>query len=99
MCGILTFPLLDSSTLKQETLMTRAFLIDTDTASDDAVALIMAARASDVDLKAVTIVSGNVAVAQAARNARYTLELCRAGYVPVYCGADRPLLREPGRAE
>ena len=32
----------------------RAFLIDTDTASGDAVALIMALRAPDVDVRAIT---------------------------------------------
>ncbi|MAS35905.1 MAG: nucleoside hydrolase [Anaerolineaceae bacterium] len=79
--------------------MTRAFLIDTDTASDDAVALIMAAHAPDVDIKAVTIVSGNVSVEQGTRNALYTLELCGVQDVPVYVGADRPLLREAERAE
>lgn len=79
--------------------MPRPFLIDTDTASDDAVALVMAARQPDLDIKAVTIVSGNVTVEQGARNALYTLELCGAGHIPVYCGAQRPLLREPDRAE
>lgn len=79
--------------------MPRAFLIDTDTASDDAVALIMAVRAPDVDIKAVTIVSGNVTVEQGTTNALCTLELCGAAHVPVYPGADRPLLREPERAE
>ena len=49
--------------------MTRTFLIDTDTASDDAVALIMALRAPDVDVRALTIVSGNVDVQQGVRNA------------------------------
>lgn len=33
----------------------RRFLIDTDTASDDAVALIMALRAPDVRVEAITI--------------------------------------------
>lgn len=79
--------------------MPRAFLIDTDTASDDAVALVMAAHADDIDIKAVTIVSGNVTVAQGTINALYTLELCGLDHVPVYPGADRPLLREPARAE
>jgi purine nucleosidase len=78
--------------------MPRAFLIDTDTASDDAVALIMALRAPDVDVKAITVVSGNVPVDQGVRNALYTLELCRAN-IPVYRGAERPLLREPAHAE
>ena len=36
------------------------FLIDTDTASDDAVALIMALRSPDIRVLAITIVAGNV---------------------------------------
>jgi purine nucleosidase len=72
--------------------MPRAFLIDTDTASDDAVALIMALRAPDVRVVAITTVAGNVPVQQATQNALYTVELCGAG-VPVYMGADKPLLR------
>ena len=78
--------------------MPRTFLIDTDTASDDAVALVMALRAPDVDVKAITVVSGNVPVDQAVKNALYTAELCGAT-VPVYRGAERPLLREPEYAE
>jgi purine nucleosidase len=71
----------------------RAFLIDTDTASDDAVALIMALRAPDVRVVAITTVAGNVPVEQSTRNALYTVELCGAN-VPVYAGADKPLLRK-----
>jgi len=70
----------------------RTFLIDTDTASDDAVALIMALRAPEVRVAAITVVAGNVNVRQATRNALYTAELCGAD-VPVYSGAERPLLR------
>jgi purine nucleosidase len=70
----------------------RTFLIDTDTASDDAVALIMALRAPDVRVAAITVVAGNVDVRQATRNALYTAELCGAN-VPVYSGAEKPLLR------
>jgi len=72
--------------------MPRAFLIDTDTASDDAVALIMALRAPDVRVVAITTVAGNVNVEQCTKNALYTVELCGAD-VPVYKGADRPLVR------
>ena len=72
--------------------MPRTFLIDTDTASDDAVALIMALRAPDVRVAAITMVAGNVDVQQATRNALYTIELCKAD-VPVYVGAEKPLLR------
>jgi len=72
--------------------MPRAFLIDTDVASDDAVALIMALRAPDVRVVAITTVAGNVDVQQATRNALYTVELCGAR-VPVYRGAEKPLAR------
>jgi inosine-uridine nucleoside N-ribohydrolase len=70
----------------------RIFLIDTDTASDDAVALIMALRAANVSVVAITTVAGNVPIEQATRNALYTVELCGA-HVPVHIGADKPLLR------
>ncbi len=72
--------------------MPRAFLIDTDVASDDAVALIMALRAPAVRVVAITTVAGNVEVQQATRNAIYTVELCGAN-VPVYVGAEKPLDR------
>ena len=72
--------------------MPRAMLIDTDTASDDAVALIMAARWPDVEIKAVTVVAGNVPVDQGVRNALYTLELC-GSEAPVYRGSAEPLRR------
>ncbi len=77
----------------------RQFLIDTDTASDDAVALVMALRSPGVRVEAVTVVSGNVLLGQATENALYTLELCGATDVPVFTGADRPLKREPAHAQ
>ncbi|HEY2457669.1 MAG TPA: nucleoside hydrolase [Candidatus Acidoferrum sp.] len=72
--------------------MQRNFLIDTDVASDDAVALIMALRSPDVRVRAITTVAGNVEVQQASRNALYTAELCGAD-VPVFTGAKKPLAR------
>lgn len=70
----------------------RPFLIDTDTASDDAVALIMALAAPDAHVAAITTVAGNVGVEQATRNALYTVEICGAD-TPVYQGAAAPLTR------
>jgi purine nucleosidase len=69
----------------------RPFVIDTDTASDDAVALVMALRYPDIDVHAITVVAGNVPLDQAVQNALYTVELCDAD-VPVYAGADQPLV-------
>ena len=72
----------------------RKMIIDTDTASDDAVAILMALRWPDVEVLAITVVMGNVDVAQGSLNARYTVELAGA-QTPVYAGCDRPLLRKP----
>ena len=68
-------------------------LIDTDTASDDAVALIMALRNPGVAVRGITTVAGNVGVDQATANALYVAELCDAAAVPVHAGCGRPLLR------
>ena len=73
--------------------MPRPFLIDTDAGSDDAVAVLMALRHSDIDVLAITVVAGNVPLEQGIENALYFAELCQAN-TPVYGGADRPLSRE-----
>ena len=73
--------------------MPRTLLIDTDTASDDAVALIMALRSQEVRVAAITVVAGNIPVQQATSNALYTAELCGSD-VPIYSGAEKPLLRK-----
>ena len=38
----------------------RSIVIDTDTASDDAIALVLAVKELTVDVRAVTVVAGNV---------------------------------------
>ncbi len=73
-------------------LVSRQFLIDTDTASDDAVALIMALRSPEISVLAITTVAGNVGVAQATTNALYTAELCGSS-APIFQGAAQPLER------
>ncbi len=45
----------------------RKFIIDTDTASDDAAALIMAALDINIEILGVTSVAGNVSVEQATK--------------------------------
>lgn len=86
-----------SPSLRSSTSPTVKMIVDTDTASDDAVALIMALRHPGIDLKAITIVAGNVSAEQASINARYTAEMC-GKEVPVFEGAQRPLSRESHRA-
>lgn len=78
--------------------MTRPFFIDTDTASDDAVALIIALRHPDVKVVGIGIVAGNVPLEMGIQNALYTAEMCGSS-VPIYRGADRPLVRELATAQ
>jgi purine nucleosidase len=77
----------------------RRLLIDTDTASDDAVALIMALRRRDLEVAAITVVWGNVPVEQGTQNALFVMEMCDAEGGPVFRGAGRPLAREPQHAQ
>jgi purine nucleosidase len=72
--------------------MARHFLIDTDTASDDAVALVLALRHPGVQVEAIAVVAGNVPVDQGVQNALYTVELCGQS-VPVYRGMPGPLIQ------
>lgn len=77
----------------------RPFFIDTDTASDDAVALVMAFARKDINIVGIGVVAGNVPLSSALQNALYTRELCGRTDVPVYAGADRPLIYELGTAQ
>ncbi len=71
----------------------RKMIIDTDTGSDDAVALMMAVLSPEIDVLGVTTVCGNVPLHLATQNALMTLEICSAD-IPVYPGAIKPLFRD-----
>lgn len=72
--------------------MPRPFLIDSDTASDDAVALVMAMHYPGIHIQAITVVAGNVPVDQGVQNALYTVALCGQD-IPVHRGREAPLAR------
>lgn len=72
--------------------MTFPLVIDTDPGIDDALALILAARARPAPLAAVSVSYGNTTLERAARNARTVLERERCA-APVFTGIDRPLRR------
>ena len=78
--------------------MKNKYFIDTDTASDDAVALLMALEWDNVEVLGISIVSGNMSVEQGSINARYTVELCKKD-IPVYVGADAPLVKKREHAD
>ena len=72
----------------------RKLIIDADTGSDDAVALILAYRnLEQSQILGVSVVSGNVPLQQAAINTQYVNELCELS-IPIYKGESKPLTRE-----
>jgi purine nucleosidase len=70
----------------------RRLWIDTDTASDDAVAIVMALRHPYTEVIGMSVVIGNVPVEMGVQNALYTAELCGKS-IPVHAGAALPLVR------
>src|SRR5258708_2430983 len=74
--------------------MPRNFWIDTDTASDDAVALIMAVQNKSVTVRGISVVAGNVPVPHGTKNALYVAQLCQSD-APIFAGAPRPLKPKP----
>jgi purine nucleosidase len=70
-------------------------LLDVDTGTDDALALLLALTTTAATLEGVTTGVGNVSEAQATLNTLKVLELAGAvGTIPVARGAERPLQRE-----
>jgi inosine-uridine nucleoside N-ribohydrolase len=66
-------------------------IIDTDPGTDDAVALLLAFASPEFEVRAITVCGGNVGLGFTLRNALALTALANAR-VPVYAGADRPLL-------
>jgi inosine-uridine nucleoside N-ribohydrolase len=75
--------------------MTRKKLIlDVDTGTDDAVAIMLAALHPALDLVACTTVNGNVEVAHCTDNTLRVLDHIGRSDIPVYEGLAKPLMRE-----
>jgi purine nucleosidase len=72
----------------------RHFLIDTDTASDDVVALLMALREPSISVEAITVVAGNCPLEVGVKNALISVEKAGTYTPPVYAGMPQPMLRD-----
>lgn len=77
----------------------RSIIIDTDPGQDDAVALLLAMASPELDILGITAVAGNVPLALTAANACKICELAGRPDMPVYAGADTPLVRPLVTAE
>ena len=68
-------------------------LIDTDPGMDDALAIILAAKSSEIELLGISSVAGNYPIEVTTRNALKTLELIGKAHIPVARGMGKPLAR------
>lgn len=78
---------------------TQKLIIDTDPGQDDAVAILLALASPELDLLGVTTVAGNVPLALTQENARKICDLAGRQDMPVFAGADKPLMRDLVTAE
>ncbi|QIN81334.1 pyrimidine-specific ribonucleoside hydrolase RihA [Rubrobacter tropicus] len=74
-------------------------ILDVDPGHDDAVAIMMACGALDLDVLAVTTVAGNATLPKTTRNALRILSLIGRTGIPVAAGASKPMERELRTAE
>lgn len=73
--------------------MARRLIMDVDTGTDDAVALMFAALHPDLELLGVTTVNGNVPLAATTDNTLRVLDWIGCSGIPVHPGLARPIVR------
>ena len=71
----------------------RKLILDVDTGTDDAVAIMLAALHPDLELVACTTVNGNREVEHTTDNTLRTLDHIGRGDIPVHAGLSRPIAR------
>ncbi|MEL6586462.1 MAG: nucleoside hydrolase [Pseudomonadota bacterium] len=79
--------------------MAEKIIIDTDPGQDDAVAILLALAAPELEVLGITTVAGNVPLDLTQKNARIVCELAGRPDMSVYGGCDRPMARDLVTAE
>lgn len=74
--------------------MRRKVIIDCDPGIDDSLALMLAVSMEELDIRGITIVCGNCPVEMGFENAKKVLKFMNRLDIPVFRGAERPLVRE-----
>jgi len=77
----------------------KKIILDTDPGSDDALAFMLAFSSPDLDVRAITVVPGNVTADMGLENALRMVSLANRCDVPVAAGAQRPLFQKLITAE
>ncbi len=74
--------------------MKKKVILDVDTGIDDAIGIILAATAPEIDLLGITTVSGNIDLESATKNTQRVLKMLGMDQIKVYKGAESPLKRK-----
>ncbi|MGA2813413.1 MAG: nucleoside hydrolase [Candidatus Acidiferrum sp.] len=77
----------------------KKIILDTDPGTDDAMALMLALNSPELDVRAITVVPGNVTAAQGLENALRMVSLAKRCDIPVAGGAQHPLFQKLITAE
>ena len=77
----------------------KKIIFDTDPGSDDALALMLALNSPELDVRAITVVPGNVTASQGLENALRMVSLANRCDIPVAAGAQHPLFQRLITAE
>jgi inosine-uridine nucleoside N-ribohydrolase len=77
----------------------KKIIFDTDPGTDDALALMLALNSPELDVRAITVVPGNVTASQGLDNALRMVSLTNRCDIPVAAGAQHPLFQKLITAE
>jgi purine nucleosidase len=77
----------------------KKIIFDTDPGTDDALALMLALNSPELDVRAITVVPGNVTASQGLENALRMVSLANRCNIPVAAGAQHPLFQKLVTAE
>jgi inosine-uridine nucleoside N-ribohydrolase len=90
--AILLAPVIPASAAKK-------IILDTDPGTDDALALMLALNSPELDVRAITVVPGNVTAAMGLDNAMRMVSLANRCDIPIAAGAQHPLFQKLITAE
>jgi inosine-uridine nucleoside N-ribohydrolase len=77
----------------------KKIILDTDPGTDDALALMLALNSPELDVRAITVVPGNVTASQGLENALRMVSLANRCDIPLAAGAQHPLFQKLITAE
>jgi purine nucleosidase len=77
----------------------KKIIFDTDPGTDDALALMLALNSPELDVRAITVVPGNVTAKQGLENALRMASLANRCDIPIAAGAEHPLFQKLITAE